>query len=510
MFRLNLSLAMLASAGIVFLITTSATAQYEDVVLADNPIVYYRLGDTDGTATNLGSLATNGTYNGARTQRVTGLINDPDDTAVDFNGGYVAGGIGGAIDGFTGDMTFEAWVKMENPPGDGQAANIFSRDANQPRIWKMGTFTAAACGAAQPTCYYSEFFNAGGGGLVFHEAAPTGEADHFVVVYDRTGGKRQFWLNGAQVGDDIPVSADLNQDAGKDLHIGVRFPGRESFDGIIDEAAIYDTAFTPAQIEAHFQAGNTGPPTSLVRTWNKNGTGDWNVGGNWVPAVVPDTLNNTAVFSDATSAPTTVVADTPITVGAIEFDHDITYAIAGTGGVSLEANSLPGSPWIRADQGAHEFQTRVQLLDDTTVNVATDAVLEFDNDLLLNGNTLTKSGFGTVSINNVLNAGGGTVNCQQGTCGGVGTIGGDLNNVGGTVSPGNSPGALAAVPEPGSAVLIGLGLMVLGWFSWGRSKGSKGPDACGRRGLLFSSGGHCLPQADRRPLGFAVTSYLWQ
>ena len=54
------------------------------------------------------------------------------------------------------------------------------------------------------------------------------------------------------------------------------------------------------------------------------------------------------------------------------------------------------------------------------------------------GNTLTKTGVGTLAINNNVLTGGGTVNCEQGTCSGTGTIGGDLNNGGGTISPGNS------------------------------------------------------------------------
>lgn len=110
--------------------------------------------------------------------------------------------------------------------------------------------------------------------------------------------------------------------------------------------------------------------------------------------------------------------------------------------------------------GSHEFQTRVQLNADTIVTTVSNARLEFDNDLLLNGQTLTKSGLGAMFINNALTADGGAVNCNQGICGGVGTIGGDLNNNGGTISPGGSSSAASVVPEPGSVVLLVLGGIV--------------------------------------------------
>ena len=123
---------------------------------------------------------------------------------------------------------------------------------------------------------------------------------------------------------------------------------------------------------------------------------------------------------------------------------------------------------INVAVGNHEFQARVNLHSDTDVTIASGFTLEFNNRLNLNGNTLSKLGFGEVAINNVLATGGGTVNVQAGTISGNGTVGGDVINDGGTISPGSNSEVFTVlapssdkmvVPEPSAVVMMGLGLL---------------------------------------------------
>jgi len=93
-------------------------------------------------------------------------------------------------------------------------------------------------------------------------------------------------------------------------------------------------------------------------------------------------------------------------------------------------------------QGPHQFQVVVNLATDTDVVVASGAVLAFNNALNLNGNSLTKTGAGTMQINNALNTGGSVAAFAAGSVTGSGTILGDVVNTGATVAPGNSPGTL--------------------------------------------------------------------
>ena len=82
-------------------------------------------------------------------------------------------------------------------------------------------------------------------------------------------------------------------------------------------------------------------------------------------------------------------------------------------------------------------------MSDTDVFTSVGTTLAFNNELNLQGQTLTKTGSGTMAINNQVTLAGGTLNCDQGVCSGSGTIGDSVNNSGGTISPGNSPGVLA-------------------------------------------------------------------
>ena len=240
--------------------------------------------------------------------------------------------------------------------------------------------------------------------------------------------------------------------------------------------------------------GTVFPDPATDFTWDHT-TGDWNMGGFWDPVEAnnkpgdpnnPNNINHNVTFGDSVgSGSETVVTNLDVTVNSISFDNTMGggYAIAGLGSVNLATGSDPDLPatGITVSAGTHEFQAEVALQDDAVVDIATGSTLEFANDLILNGNTLNKTGGGTLIISNTLNTGGGTVNAQAGVIGGGGTVGGDLTNSGGTISPGNSPGVLevegdftqrdagsllsagelGVVPEPGSLLLSILGMIAL-------------------------------------------------
>jgi len=213
------------------------------------------------------------------------------------------------------------------------------------------------------------------------------------------------------------------------------------------------------------------PPT-LDFTWDVDSFGDWTSANNWTPFSSnappgkPDALspaNHTATFGAAITSNRTVVTDTAVSVRAITFDNTNSYVVAGSGSVNLIAATAAGlSTSITGIQGTHQFQVAVNLLHDTSVDVASNATLTFNNTLDLMNNTLTKTGGGTMAIRNDLVLGGGTVEIQQGMVSGNGTIGGDVNNDGGTISPGNNlVDGNSGVPEPTAVMLLALG--GLGW-----------------------------------------------
>lgn len=213
----------------------------------------------------------------------------------------------------------------------------------------------------------------------------------------------------------------------------------------------------------YFRFTNDSPPPPATRfTWNSTTGADWKTSANWSPGGGP-ALNrqHTAVFADAISSPHTVVTNTPVTVNRIEFDNDHMYAIGGTGSINLDSTTGSVLPSIAVVSGNHQFQAVVKLNADTQVDVASGSTLSLNNELNLMGQTLTKSGAGTLAINNQLTTGGGLVSITEGTLSGYGKIGGNLIANSGIISPGShsSTGNLAAVPEPSTWLLFMAGLL---------------------------------------------------
>jgi hypothetical protein len=76
------------------------------------------------------------------------------------------------------------------------------------------------------------------------------------------------------------------------------------------------------------------------------------------------------------------------------------------------------------------------------VTLAAGTRLDIENELNLNGQTMTVSGPGHLYINNMINAGANGVVNSTGHIGGRGRINGALNATGGSVNPGNGVGTL--------------------------------------------------------------------
>ena len=148
--------------------------------------------------------------------------------------------------------------------------------------------------------------------------------------------------------------------------------------------------------------------------WNKNGSGDWNVTGNWMGGV-PNGNTKMVTFGNIITSPRTVFTDAAVTVKSITFDNANKYVIAGAGSLTFAADG--GNAAITVLQGNHVFQLPVILaVDGTDVSVAGGATLTFDGALDLAGYTMTKTGSGTMFINNKLNLGtGGQILVNEGS-----------------------------------------------------------------------------------------------
>ena len=300
---------------------------------------------------------------------------------------------------------------------------------------------------------------------------------HIAAVYDGTD--YIFYKDGVERIRKPAPSQSLNYfgyDGAVQIGAGTSRPAVRNWDGQLDDVAVFNQALTPVQL-ATVMSGNFSsfisplpPPTSAE--WQSTAFGVWNSTSSWAPAIVPNTNAIAAVFGDAPSAATTVVAEQNQLVKSIEFNHTLPYALAGAGSVTVGPASGNGAISVLNAGGpvVHEFQLPVQLAANTDVSAAAGTTLDFDNHLRLNGRTMNITGAGRVNINNDGTSGtAGTVS-NSGTLGGAGKIFGNLvNNAAGKLAidiAGTGLYGEQGLSVTGSATLAGtLQISLLGGFT---------------------------------------------
>jgi hypothetical protein len=168
-------------------------------------------------------------------------------------------------------------------------------------------------------------------------------------------------------------------------------------------------------------------PTDYI--WNVGGGGSWGTATNWDLGFLPDSAATT-IFGSTIGQPSTVYTTSDVDIAGVKFNSAKSYGIAGNGEVTTAS--------VDVDLGHHAFQAAVNLGPSANVDVATNTSVTFENALNLGGNTATKTGGGTMLVNNDLPhlAISGSVDVQGGTLGGGGRVGGSLSSSGGTVAPG--------------------------------------------------------------------------
>jgi len=232
---------------------------YQSTVLADNPIRYYRLGESSGTVVNdLGSQAQNGTRVGSGiTLAQTGLVSSDTDTSYAWNGtadSYLTCPNASIT---TGSFTLEAWVYLAGAGtvGSGTYAEIFG-------IGSGGTARLLFATAA------GTLLTQQGGNYVSTTVLSLNARHHIVLVWDGT--HESYWIDGIQDSTFTPSGAPTWSGA---FQIGSDI-GNYCWNGRIDEVAIYNTALTQAKISKHYNVGSGrtsagGQVFPLNNIWNR-------------------------------------------------------------------------------------------------------------------------------------------------------------------------------------------------------------------------------------------------
>ena len=234
-------------------------SRYAAVVLADAPLLYYRLGETDLTnaAFDSSKSARPAAFKGAMVCGVPGAIANDSDTACRFDGNTTAVfvGSGPTFGGSPGpSYSLEAWAHPTSVAGPG------------------GHVVAAV--EQEPNDGYSLFFYldrtprferetpTGTDGIVASPISGTAFV-HLVGTFDGT--TQRLYVDGAlqQQGassktfpgnDNAPFSIGANSQADTNRFVGE-----------IDEVALYDHVLTPDRIKLHTDVGR-----GLVAPWRRD------------------------------------------------------------------------------------------------------------------------------------------------------------------------------------------------------------------------------------------------
>jgi hypothetical protein len=232
-----------------------AGAQYSATIIADGPLGYWRLGESQTTP--VAGDASGGNRNGTYTRSVVSgaagaIVGDPD-TASTFDGMTTSVDIptiGSDPFNLANSFTLEAWVI------NGGQGVLNPTRSPLGRIVSNGWPGNIGYGWGILTDNGMRFTTYGIFDYDSHiSQVPQDGAWHYVVVVFDSTNTANFYIDGKQT-DSIPASAPAKP-AALDLMIG-RNPAstaEEFFNGSIDEVAIYNVELTDAQISAHFKAG---------------------------------------------------------------------------------------------------------------------------------------------------------------------------------------------------------------------------------------------------------------
>jgi bacillolysin len=219
---------------------------YRDIVLQDNPALYWRLGEASGTNAN-DETANNrdGTYVGSPTLGVAGALAGDSDTAVDLNGSsqYITSNYQPFIVG--SKRTFEGWAWRDtNDTADvllGSPTGIFGQE---PRLFLQG--------GAQGVVFQP---NENQATTTWGGAWPSNSQwVHWALVYDEAADSAELFINGVSQGAQSTYAGGYFDPSIK-FGVGADNVGGNYFDGKLDEIAVYEHGLSSAQILEQYQAG---------------------------------------------------------------------------------------------------------------------------------------------------------------------------------------------------------------------------------------------------------------
>jgi len=221
--------------------------------------------------------------------------------------------------------------------------------------------------------------------------------------------------------------------------------------------------------------------------WASAASGSWSNSGNWTNGV-PNAASAGAVINASTTAALTITLDKPQTVGTLQFGNSgntsLGYTLSGTGSNTLTFSNTSNNAatTISVTNGSHAIDAPVILAENLLVSGSGN--LAFGNSSSITGSySLTMSGTGGTLIFSGTDSYSGGTNVNAGmlivTSSTALPSGSSLIvGAGGTfifdpsmaASPVMVSSGAAAVPEPSTSFLLGIGAVGLVAYGWRRRR----------------------------------------
>jgi RHS repeat-associated protein len=225
------------------------SSQYSDAILADKPAVYYRLDETGGTTMyDSSGNGRDGTYTDDPAFKITGAPNDGDQ-AISVNGPSSSSS-GAGLPTASQARTLEAWFKWSGTGSGWQSVMTYGPQSTNNKV-AMGVWDSSHVWFS---AYSNDFADVPAGKTI-----NDGAWHQLVFTYDgsNTG---TLYLDGASLGSQNLGALNTTMGAAG-LVLGGNNSGGDGFTGSIDEAAVYPTALTAAQVAAHYDAASAARPS---------------------------------------------------------------------------------------------------------------------------------------------------------------------------------------------------------------------------------------------------------
>ena len=238
-------LVMIVAAGTV----AANGSTYESAVLVDNPIGYWRLGESEGLqADDSSGNDLHSVYIDGVTLGETGALTDDPDTAAHFDGstGYVHVSADPRLNQLTNNFTIEAWARFSEEESD-WGIIVSTRDQNHGYGFGADADTSALAYSSYGVQRYSVPFS-----------LPTTQWVHLAVTLD-VSNDAHFYVNGepeAVVEGASPALTNSQVfNVGRSVIPSTQTGSYGHLDGGLDEVAIYGHSLDAYRIKTHYLAG---------------------------------------------------------------------------------------------------------------------------------------------------------------------------------------------------------------------------------------------------------------